>query len=188
MTVYHETMTTGYFLMLRFRNFIETFVTSLTKRLFSSRQPLDIYRVMKYDSCSDAETDLTTTYLRGEPLRYTDTEYLEFRIQWKAETFRYIVNADHPDYPNYRDFAVKPQLQIVKAMLINSTDAIYEDVTDRVRKFTGPSTPAFFGRQLTCAHLFRNDDLTEDHTLCIVHKLGPLFRFKQFEVIDLNNI
>lgn len=157
------------------------------KRLFSHHQPLDVYRVMKYDSQTDAEIDLTTTYLQGEPLRYEQNEYLEFRIRWKSETYRYIVDSRNSNFPSYREFAVRPRLMIVKAVLMNTDELVYEDVTDRVRKFLGPASPPFFGRSLTCAQLFRNDDLTDKHTLMIIDSNGEMHMSVKDEIIDLNN-
>jgi hypothetical protein len=155
-------------------------------RLLSPRQPLDVYRVMKYNTRLDNETDYTVKYLRGEPLDYNDDEYLEFRIQWKTDTYRYVVDRNHPSYPTYVDFSVRGRLQIVKAVLINKPEMLFDDVTDRVRKFHGPSVP-FFGRRLTCSHLFRNDDVKEGYTICIVNADGEMFQFDYDDIIDLNN-
>jgi hypothetical protein len=153
--------------------------------MFSTRQPLDVYRVMKYNKQVDEETDLTIKYLKGEPLDYNEDEYLEFRIQWKTDTYRYVVDHKHPTYPTYMDFAVRSRLQIMKAVLINKPEMLFDDVTDRVRKFHGPSKP-FFGRQLTCSQLFMNDDLKEGYTLCIVGANGDMFQFNHDDIIDLN--
>jgi hypothetical protein len=159
-------------------------VMSVSHRLLSIHNPLHVYKVVKYNLGTDEETDMTKEYSKGVCFNLKDSDYLEFRVFWLSQQYRYIVNDSK--FPSYSDFCDKKGTHIVYAVLVNTREFVYTDVMDRVQKFIGCSKKPFFGKRIICRQLFINDDLTEDHELHIITKDGRLLQLSVDELIDLN--
>jgi hypothetical protein len=175
-----------YVIYLQIKSVFYDYGCSIIHRLFSIKNPLHIYKVVKYNPETDEEIDMTTEYSQGVVFHMKEPEYLEFRVIWLDKQYRYIVNGTHPEFPSYSDFATKQNTHIMFAVLVNTREFVYTDVIDRVQKFIGHSSKPFFGKSIRCRQLFMNDDLTDDHELHVVTKDGRILQFSTQDVIGLN--
>jgi|TARA_B110000261_G_C13093769_1_gene360883 hypothetical protein len=173
-----------YVFILKVKSTFISYGKSILHRAFSVRNPLHVYKVVKYNLKNDDETDMTHAYTKGVHFKLADSDYLEIRVQWLDQQYRYLVN-ETMEFPTYFDFSAQRRLHILYAVLVNKREFVYTDVMDRVQKFIGRSTKPFFGKTIICRQIFMNDDLTDDHELHIVTKDGRLLQFSVDEVINL---
>ena len=174
-----------YVFILQVKSTFFSYGKSILHRAFSVRNPLHVYKVVKYNLKTDDETDMTHAYTNGIHFKLTASDYLEIRVHWLDQQYRYLVN-ETMEFPAYSDFSSQRGLHILYAVLVNTREFVYTDVMDRVQKFIGRSSKPFFGKTIICKQIFMNDDLTEDHELHIVTKDGRFLQFSVDEVINLN--
>ena len=169
-------------------NFIKNFIKSIYTRLIGSPfQPLNVYKVIRYALDSEDAKDVTDVFLSGCVIPYAVNEYLEFRVTWLHAKYRYIVSTDQPEYPCFIHFVsndVKKRW-IVKAVLMNPTENICEDVISRVSKFNGPNQDTF-QKKILVNQMFKNDEMLPDMKLMVITMNGNLLSFDSSDSFDLS--
>jgi hypothetical protein len=114
-----------------------------------------------------------------------EDEILEFRLQWLGRKYRF-VSAKPNAYPSVSHCMKAPSLDqlIVKAVLINASEGVFEDVLKRVNKFNGPCYDRF-GETIKVNQMFAHDDLDAASKLMVITRTGDMFAFEPTDVFDL---
>lgn len=142
--------------------YVKDQIEFLVIRFTEPIQPLRIYKILKINNDSHDIYDLTNSYIHGEmQLDLYENERVEYRFMWMNRKNRMITtNPYHA--PSIIDMTQKQtvSLYIIKAILLNETDNICENVLERVLKYAGPHHD-FYDEEVKMEWLFENDDLEQ---------------------------
>jgi len=177
----------GYVYFIRAQRLVLQVLSSFYRKLIGTPyQPMVVYKVIKFKTVpDDNEIDVTNTFLNGERIALSADEVLEFRVQWLGRKYRF-VSTNANTYPSVSHCMSDPRMDqmIVKAVLLNATEGLYEDVLERVKKFNGPAYDRF-GESIRMKWMFIHDDLEPSTKLMVITRTGNIFSFGPNDVFDL---
>ena len=173
-----------------FLNTFKLHMYSLCLRFWHPRQPIDVYAVKRYKILDEDEFDvqnITMDYINAKHIPIETNEFVEMRMLWKTDPYRYLIYKTDPNFPSYDQFtkSISPMTRIICAILINPNNQNTNDECDvlsRVCKFAGPKHD-FFNKPIKVRYMFMNDGTDENTRLYILRQGGKVNEYKMNDYI-----